>query len=134
MHAIFYLIFDFSLGFNEAVNKSLNTLLSCITQPKKRKFLTWKNRIENCETSWAENRNLVFEIIMKQQFCDSMCFNCMNEKAVICCKDCLQQDLCFQCDNEIHSESPYHNRCSFAHGYMNPLSPLVCLNQNLELV
>ena len=116
----------FCLDFSENVQHWLDILLSW-------KFKSWNERRELSETVWSESRKILFESVLKKHVVHGKCHVCCERDAIICCKDCNRKLYCFVCDDVHHDINPYHNRLSFTDGFLSPISPLECFNENMEL-
>lgn len=73
---------------------------------------TWKKRMSSRNEEWATNRESIsLARIERESPVFVRCCSCSVEtnNHVICCKTC-KQELCPDCDERLHKQSPFHQR------------------------
>lgn len=103
-----------------------------LRQKKKKKRKTWFQRAQTTHLDWESIRPSIWKYLLEEEHVDGLCDFC-DKKAVIKCCDCNLNILCQSCDKNFHQAYPYHNRFSFIDGFLQPLSPLECINDSYDI-
>ena len=97
-------------------------------------FITQRRAKAN-DLSWGSWRNELFTAAL--HFCvipasGDLCRVCKSEEAVIKCSSCPSLFLCPDCDNDIHSEHPLHDRQTWQNGFYHYLKAEESLSAQKE--
>ena len=120
-----------ALGFEDSIRRSLDILLAGITPVRKQK--SWHDRMEEADSSWSDNRKLLFESTLNRLPIKGLCSACACREAIISCHECEGVQLCSYCDDSKHESLPYHNRITHVYGHITHLSPLEILDEACEI-
>ena len=91
---------------------------------KKDEKTEWTRRKENLEGNWMNSRITLFNyLLLKECIPDTHieCYKCSENVAVIRCEACREL-MCSDCDNEIHSRNPFHDRQVWLNGFYQGIS------------
>ena len=61
---------------------------------------------------------------------DLLCYRCNLQEAVIRCIECVQYGtyLCYSCDDEVHSLSPFNDQEVFPNGFFQNIKPTISVD------
>eukprot|EP00794_Sanderia_malayensis_P013481 gene13481-14877_t len=90
----------------------------------------WSERQQLSHAKWEENRKLMVEALLKQQFLDeSLCSNCKNCPAFLNCFNCKSSGpICGACDKLLHKKQPFHDRQVWQNGTFAYIPSLQSVN------
>jgi len=117
----------------DIVQECLNLLRSLVTGKKKKKKKSWFQRAQTNQLEWKRNRPFIWEHLYSQEVIAEKCCVCKEEKPIIKCNDCFQNQLCYKCDFLVHKDgNSFHDRYSFHDGFFQPLSPMELFKESPE--
>jgi len=86
----------------------------------------WEKRLSNNEANWENCRKELFSAVLGSLVVpdeEVICMLCQNECALIGCSECKLQYLCHECDDEVHTDNPLHDRELWSKGFFQNLPP-----------
>lgn len=91
-----------------------------------RSHVKWKERMIAAKEKWTHSRESIFDVVVSQEgFPVEQCKFCEKRKPFVRCHQCgLSFYQCEICDEEIHSNNPFHDREVWNGNFFEAVSPM----------